>query len=78
MDAPPKIGGIEATPPPVPDAYSPSGVLDATACGSCDTRSEDPGLISAASSVAAPITGADPPPQVKRLKPSTADVQEAQ
>ncbi|XP_019165483.1 PREDICTED: cyclin-D4-1-like isoform X2 [Ipomoea nil] len=67
-----------APPPPPADAYSPCGVLDATDCGSCDTRSEDPALVSATSSVAAPIAGGDPPPELKRLKPSTADVQEEQ
>nr|GMC81230.1 cyclin-D4-1-like isoform X2 [Ipomoea batatas] len=63
---------------PPPDAYSPCGVLDAADCGSCDTRSEDPVFVSGTSSDAAPIAGAHPPPELKRLKSSTSDVQEEQ
>lgn len=44
---------------------SPVGVLDAAACGSCDTRSENPGSSSQAE-----------PPTSKRLRSSAPDVQE--
>nr|GMC89591.1 cyclin-D4-1 isoform X2 [Ipomoea batatas] len=75
VDTSTKNGGMAAAPP---DPYSPCGVLKAADCGSCDTRSEDPVLVSGTSSDAAPSAGAHPPAELKRLKPSTADVQEEQ
>ncbi|XP_050261812.1 cyclin-D1-1-like [Quercus robur] len=56
----------EQAPPP-----SPVGVLDAAACGSCDTRSENPsstGLVEAEAE-------AEAEPPIKRLRSSTPDVQ---
>ncbi|KAL4615214.1 hypothetical protein ACB092_07G107700 [Castanea dentata] len=50
----------EPAPPP-----SPVGVLDAAACGSCDTRSENPSSIG--------LAEAEPP--IKRLRSSAPDVQ---
>ncbi|XP_059447124.1 cyclin-D2-1-like [Corylus avellana] len=52
---------IEPAPPP-----SPIGVLDAAACGSCDTRSENPGSTG--------LAEAEPP--FKRLRSSAPDVQQ--
>ncbi|XP_044488832.1 cyclin-D4-1-like [Mangifera indica] len=46
---------------------SPIGVLDAAACGSCDTRSENPGSSSQA---------AEAEPSAKRLRSSAPDVQQ--
>ncbi|XP_039068599.1 cyclin-D1-1-like isoform X1 [Hibiscus syriacus] len=51
---------LRVEPPPPP---SPVGVLDAAACGSCETRSENPGS-----------SGQKEPP-VKRLRSSAPDVQ---
>lgn len=56
---------VEPAPPP-----SPIGVLDAAACGSCDTRSENPGFTGLAEAVAE----AEPPH--KRLRSSAPDVQQ--
>lgn len=55
-----------AQPAPPP---SPVGVLDAAACGSCDTRSENPISIGLAEAEAE----AEPP--IKRLRSSAPDVQ---
>ncbi|KAJ0010701.1 hypothetical protein Pint_33663 [Pistacia integerrima] len=52
---------LQAAPP------SPIGVLDAAACGSCDTRSENPGSSSQA---------AEAEPSAKRLRSSAPDVQQ--
>lgn len=57
--APLKDRRAELAPPP-----SPVGVLDAAACGSCDTRSENPGSIALAE------TEAEAVPPLKRLRSS--------
>ncbi|GMJ12865.1 hypothetical protein HRI_004955700 [Hibiscus trionum] len=49
--------------PPPPTPPSPVGVLDAAACGSCDTRSENPG------------SSSQEEPPAKRLRSSAPDVQ---
>ena len=43
---------------------SPAGVIDAAACGSCDTRSENPG------------SSSQEEPPAKRLRSSARDVQQ--
>lgn len=58
---------VEPAPPP-----SPIGVLDAAACGSCDTRSENPGFTGLAEAVAE----AEAEPAHKRLRSSAPDVQQ--
>lgn len=53
-----------AQPAPPP---SPVGVLDAAACGSCDTRSENP--------ISIGLAEAEAEPPIKRLRSSAPDVQ---
>lgn len=62
------VAGLKAAEPEPPAELprSPAGVLDAAACGSSDTRSENRG----SSSVA------EPSPPNKRLRSSAPDVQE--
>ncbi|KAL0384306.1 UNVERIFIED_CONTAM: Cyclin-D1-1 [Sesamum radiatum] len=63
-----KVMSIEPLAPP-----SPIGVLDAAACASCDTHSENP------ASVPGPGSGAgEAEPEPKRQRLSTPDVQEPQ
>ena len=57
-----------AQPAPPP---SPVGVLDAAACGSCDTRSENPSSTGLAEAEAE----AEAEPPIKRLRSATPDVQ---
>ena len=61
-----------AQPAPPP---SPVGVLDAAACGSCDTRSENPISIGLAEAQAEAEAEAEAEPPIKRLRSSAPDVQ---
>lgn len=65
-----KVMSIEPLAPP-----SPIGVLDAAACASCDTHSENPASVPGPGSGAG---GGEAEPEPKRQRLSTPDVQEPQ